>query len=327
LCKGFDVIHYHNISLVGGPGILKYGEGIKLYTMHEYWLVCPTHMLFRYNREVCRSPHCAVCELSYKRPPQLWRHFGVLQKHLRHVDAFIAPSRFTRDIHQRSGLHIPIVHIPNFVTSRPAADVEKFDAGQPRTKDYFLFVGRLEKLKGLQTLLPVFRRFRKADLWIAGSGTYEPELRRLAADMPNVRFLGQKNEGELQVLYRRAIAVIVPSVAYECSPLVTLESFRQRTPVVVRNLGGMPEPIHESGGGFIYDTDEALFDAMDELASNRSRRNELGLRGYEAFKTNWTTEAHLGRYFDLIEEIRRSRRNATDSESAERREAVRVGRY
>src|ERR1051325_402073 len=56
LCKGFDVIHYHNISLVGVPGILKYGEGIKLYTMHEYWLVCPTHMLFRYNREVCRSP-------------------------------------------------------------------------------------------------------------------------------------------------------------------------------------------------------------------------------------------------------------------------------
>jgi hypothetical protein len=41
---GFDVIHYHNISLVGGPTILAYGQGIKLYTMHEYWLVCPTHV-------------------------------------------------------------------------------------------------------------------------------------------------------------------------------------------------------------------------------------------------------------------------------------------
>src|SRR6185369_2208253 len=42
LNRGFDVIHYHNISLVGGPKILEYGQAIKLYTMHEYWLVCPT---------------------------------------------------------------------------------------------------------------------------------------------------------------------------------------------------------------------------------------------------------------------------------------------
>ncbi len=41
LDKGFDVINYHNISSVGGPRILEYGQGIKLYTMHEYWLVCP----------------------------------------------------------------------------------------------------------------------------------------------------------------------------------------------------------------------------------------------------------------------------------------------
>src|SRR3972149_1258566 len=36
LQKGFDVIHYHNISLVGGPNILAYGKGVKLYSMHEY---------------------------------------------------------------------------------------------------------------------------------------------------------------------------------------------------------------------------------------------------------------------------------------------------
>ena len=43
----YDVIHFHNISLVGGPAVLGYGAGIKLYTTHEYWLVCPTHVLFR----------------------------------------------------------------------------------------------------------------------------------------------------------------------------------------------------------------------------------------------------------------------------------------
>ena len=33
---GFDVIHFHNISLVGGPGLLKYGNAVKLYTLHEF---------------------------------------------------------------------------------------------------------------------------------------------------------------------------------------------------------------------------------------------------------------------------------------------------
>ncbi len=43
----FDVIHFHNVSLVGGPGVLAYGEGVKLYTTHEHWLVCPMHTLWR----------------------------------------------------------------------------------------------------------------------------------------------------------------------------------------------------------------------------------------------------------------------------------------
>jgi glycosyltransferase involved in cell wall biosynthesis len=34
--NAFDVVHFHNISLVGGPGILRYGDGIKVYTTHEH---------------------------------------------------------------------------------------------------------------------------------------------------------------------------------------------------------------------------------------------------------------------------------------------------
>ena len=65
----FDVIHYHNISLIGGPKILHFGQGIKLYTLHEYWLLCPTHLLFKYNRKPCTHQHCFACTLAYKRPP------------------------------------------------------------------------------------------------------------------------------------------------------------------------------------------------------------------------------------------------------------------
>jgi len=37
------------ISSLGGPKILEYGHAIKLYTMHECWLIWATHVLFRFN--------------------------------------------------------------------------------------------------------------------------------------------------------------------------------------------------------------------------------------------------------------------------------------
>lgn len=305
LDKGFDVIHYHNISLVGGPKILEYGQGIKLYTMHEFWLICPTHILLKFNRIPCTRPLCFPCSLVHKRPPQWWRYSGLLDGAIKHVDAFIAPSRFSRDKHLERGFDAPIVHLPNFV---PAMDDEALipeerDEGNLPQMPFFLYVGRLEKLKGLQTLIPVFRHYNKARLLVAGSGSYEPRLRQLAGDDANIRFLGHLRGAQLQTFYRHARAVIVPSTCFETLPLVIIEAFRRQTPVIARNLGGMPRIIEESGGGFVYDKAEELVGAMDQLVMDPSSRDELGQRGYQAFQRNWTPEPHLEQYFSLIRKI------------------------
>ena len=304
LAKGFDVIHYHNASLIGGPKLLEYGEAIKLYTMHEYWLICPTHMLLKFNRKPCTERHCLVCTLTHRRPPQWWRYTGLLQAAAKHVDAFIAPSRFSKQVHE-AGLRIPAVYLPNFI---PSSDIASCATSVPsKSEPYFLFVGRLEKLKGVQTLIPLFRRYQKAQLWIAGTGNYERELRNLAQESPNIRFFGYRSQRELQILYRQAIAVIVPSLYYEVFPLVTIEAFRQKTPILVRNLGGLPEIVSDSGGGFVYSSEEELESAIDQLVTSPSLQRDLGLRGYEAYKQNWTAEAHLLRYFGLIREIAEAR--------------------
>jgi glycosyltransferase involved in cell wall biosynthesis len=302
LDRGFDVIHYHNISLVGGPKVLEYGRGLKLYTMHEYWLGCPTHVLFKFNREACTHRQCVLCSLTYKRPPQWWRYTGLLESALKHVDVFISPSRFGKDIHRTMGLDIPIVRLANFVspagtTSASASGDQELDA------PYFLFVGRLEKLKGVQTIIPVFRHYRKAKLLIAGQGRLESQLRELAAGSPNIRFLGYQSDCRLSALYRGAVAVIMPSLCYESLPLVLLEAFREGTPVIVRNLGGMPEVVEESGGGFVFTTEEELAAAMDQLLADPSRRQTLGARGYQAYRQNWTPEVHVERYLALIREV------------------------
>ena len=92
----YDVIHYHNMSLIGITA-LQYGSAIKLYTMHEHWLVCPMHVLWKFNREVCTKRNCFSCMVAGKRPPQFWRYTGLLEKMLQNVDGFISPSRFTKN--------------------------------------------------------------------------------------------------------------------------------------------------------------------------------------------------------------------------------------
>ena len=78
--RPFDVIHYHNISLIGGPKILEYGHAVKLYTLHEYWPICPTHLLFKFNREACTYKQCLACILVHKRPPQFWRYTDMIEQ-------------------------------------------------------------------------------------------------------------------------------------------------------------------------------------------------------------------------------------------------------
>ena len=232
---------------------------------------------------------------------------------VKHVDAFIALSQFSKDIHDQMGLALPIVHIPGFVPNQEAvSSTPDSSTVQTLGDPYFLFVGRLKKLKGLQTLIPVFRQYRKAKLLIVGTGEDEPSLRRLAEGIVNIQFLGYLSGPKLEALYRSAIALIVPSICFESFPLVILEAFRTQTPVIVRNLGGMLESIRESGGGFVYDTKEELIAAMDRLLEDPSCRHELGLRGYQAYQRNWTDAVHLKRYLGLIHDIAMKRGQTLD---------------
>ena len=141
----------------------------------------------------------------------------MLQSAIQHVDAFIAPSRFSKEIHHRMGVNTRIVHLPNFVPDAgngPVLPLRQY-RHRPQQKPYFLFVGRLEKIKGLQTLIPVFRHYEKAQLWIAGEGAYGTQARQLADGSDNVRFLGYRTKEELQKLYRNATAVVLPSLSFE----------------------------------------------------------------------------------------------------------------
>lgn len=299
LGQGFDVTFFHNISLVGGPALLREGRGVTLYEAHEHWLVCPMHVLWRYGRERCDGRDCLRCTLSYHRPPQLWRWTGMLEREIRNVDAFIAKSRFSRDKHYEFGFPRDMEVIPYFLPGEAATE-DRGDTPSPHPRPFFLFVGRLEKIKGLEDVIPSFSGSEGPDLLIAGDGEYAATLRALATDMPRVRFLGRVAGDRLAAYYQHALALIVPSVCFETFGIILIEAFRQGTPVIARRLGPFPEIVETAGAGLLFENRVELEAAVHELSEFPERRHILSVAGKRAFDEHWSEESVMPQYLDLI---------------------------
>jgi glycosyltransferase involved in cell wall biosynthesis len=312
----FDVLHFHNPSLLGGPELLAMGRGVKLYTLHEQWLVCPTHVLWKYRRRVCDRPHCVRCTLSYRRPPQPWRLGGLLARSVAGLDALIAPSDTTARLHERFAELVPIERLDHFLPD-PSGSRASSRPDPSHERPYFLFAGRLESIKGIEGLVEFFRTPRAGDLFIAGSGALEATLRRRARNMTNVRFLGWLGQDRLAELYGDALAVILPTLGHESFPLVLLEAFARRTPVVARRFGAQGELLEASGAGFSYESEAELDGALERLAADPSLRRALGELGRSAYERRWTPQAHLSRYFSLIGRLARERGDAELAAAAE----------
>jgi glycosyltransferase involved in cell wall biosynthesis len=303
--RRFDVIVFNNISLVGGPGLLSYGgDALKVYVAHEHWLVCPTHVLWRFNREPCDKRACLRCSLSYRRPPQLWRYTGALARGLSSVDLFVARSEFSRQKHREFSFPEPMEVLPYFLPGAIPEQPEPRSSARPHERPYFLFVGRLARIKGVGSIIEAFRTYRDADLLVAGDGEEGDTLRNLAAGLPHVTFLGRVAQHDLRPLYEHAIAVLVPSLGFETFGIVLIEGFRYGTPGIGRRLGPIPEIVEQSGGGLLFSTDVELLDCMARLQRDPALRDRLGASAYRACREWWSEDVVVGRFLDLVSEAR-----------------------
>lgn len=308
----YDVIHFHNISLVGGPellGVQGHRPGVKIMTAHEWWLICPLSSLWKFGRGVCHQPQCVRCTLMAGRPPQFWRNTRSIANGLEHLDALLFPSRFALEMHRERGIRVRrMIHLPYFLPQdwgEPAGQPSRIPVTGPdsRGRPYFACAGRLVKEKGFQQLVPLMARLPDVDLKIAGAGLLEGELRSLAAPLENVQFTGLLDFPALMDLYRGARALIVPSQYYETFGYVVLEALSTGTPVIVHDNGALRELIEASGGGLSYKTEEELLRAMRSLADDDTLRGRLGAKGRDAVQTMWSEQTHIDTYLALIEHL------------------------
>jgi glycosyltransferase involved in cell wall biosynthesis len=273
---------------------------VTLYTLHDHWLICPAHVLWKFRRRPCDGPQCIRCSLINGIPPQLWRYTRWPNRCLENADALLAQSHFSAQMHRQAGISQPIRVLPAFSRPLPSSDAEDYRSARP----LFAYAGRVEPSKGIEDLVRAFRKRPQYDLVVAGAGSLLEKLRAEYADCPHIRFLGGVLHGEIASLFSASMAVISPTWGPEAFLLVNAEAMSCGTPVIGRRAGGSVETIERTGGGLIYEQPEELLPLVDRLAGNTTLRAELAERAAKGYREHFSEARWMEQYFETIEEIR-----------------------
>ena len=151
--------------------------------------------------------------------------------------------------------------------------------------NYVLSVGRLESVKRVDLIVRAMTSVDPAiRLVIAGDGTQRENVERAAAAAgvsDRTTFLGAVEDDQLLDLYANALAVVYPPFDEDFG-YVTLEAFLSRKPVVTcTDSGGPNEFVVDGVNGYSTEpTPEAVADAINALASDRSRTARMGDAGF-----------------------------------------------
>jgi D-inositol-3-phosphate glycosyltransferase len=174
--------------------------------------------------------------------------------------------------------------------------------GVDARKKLVLFVGRIEPLKGLETLIRAIACHRTARLGqvtlaiIGGDPDVSPlemtaemaRIQQLCDDLCMGRmvvFLGKRGQDTLPYYYSAADVLVMPS-HYESFGMVALEAMACGTPVIASQVGGLAYLIKDGETGFhVPDQDpDALCEKLLVLLDDRQQRESMGLRAAEYAK-------------------------------------------
>ncbi len=261
-----QVVHFHNTFPLISPAAYyaAHSEGVPVVqTLHNYRLLCPNGLFFR-DGGVCEDcigksvPWPGVAHACYRGSraasgtvtAMLTVH-RALRTWTKKVDVYVALTEFARRKFIEGGITEEKIFIkPNFVHPDPGAGEGK--------GDYFLYVGRLSKEKGVDTVLAAWERFGgRIPLKVVGDGPMALEVAEAARKMRGVEWLGRQPGDRVLELMKDAGALIFPSSWYEGFPKVIAEAYATGLPVIASNLGSMSSLIRARGTGLHFRPDDA----------------------------------------------------------------------
>jgi glycosyltransferase involved in cell wall biosynthesis len=291
-------------------------------TLHDHKLICPNYSMFD-GRAFCyrcrgrRFHQAAIArcnEGSFPRSLLLtveayWQKWSRVYDGIRY---FITPSRYLRDTFLAEGFAPDrVVYVAPFVArdswgarAAPGGATAASAPVRSLPERYVLYFGRIGPEKGLLTLLEAVCQLRGVSLVVCGEGPLRERLEARAArgGGAEIVFTGFLGRAALDGVIRRSSVVVLPSISPENAPYTVLEAMALGRPVIVSNLGGLPE-LAGSGGGLIFEAGSAnsLASRIREVWEDEELASSLGRKGAQFVEDRLTEDRHL----DEIESLYR----------------------
>lgn len=275
-----DIVHVHNTLNLVSPSV--YYAAIACHvplvqTIHNFRLLCPGATFYR-DGHICedcleKGLFCAVKHGCYRESrlqtlacvinAKFHRMTGIYKKL-----NYICLTEFNRDkllsLKQISPERVFVK--PNFVESINGEIVPP-----EKRADQFIFVGRLEKLKGVDVLLRAWKMMGESapKLLLCGNGPMEQRCREYIAKngLESVEMMGFVPNERVREMVANSKALILPTQCYEGFPMTIAEAFAVGTPVIASDLGNAGSLVEEgvTGCKFAADSPEELKRAVVRL--------------------------------------------------------------
>ncbi|MDD5039084.1 MAG: glycosyltransferase family 4 protein [Dehalococcoidales bacterium] len=234
----------------------------------------------------------------------------ILKRRARNLDGKIAVSKPAME-YAGKYVHGNYDIIPNGINlehfSSDVTPIEKFRDG----KQNILFVGRLERRKGLIYLLRAYHRIKQeipdSRLIVVGPGTrlrkkYEKWVAR--NNLKDVIFIGYVSYADLPRYYQTADVFCAPATSRESFGIVLLEAMALGKPIVASNIDGYASVVTHGEEGWLVPPKDSrrLAEALRSVLGDEARRQQMGAKGkIKAVKYSWEQIAQ--RVFDYYVKV------------------------
>lgn len=256
-----DVVHLNNIHTQLSPVIAKiaHERDIRVvWTLHDTKMVCPCYTCTREGkwctecftdkkaviRHMCMPGGLPGAIIGY-REIMKWNREALEE----YTDLFLPPSQFMMDTCVEGGYSPEKFRVLcNFIDVSKIPQMTQIE----QTKgDYYVYLGRVNEVKGVRTLCKAAAQLDKR-LIVIGGGELLSELQEAYKDCEQIEFKGQMKWEEFMPILRGARFMVLPAEWSENNPLTMIESQSLGTPVLGARIGGIPELIEEEKSGMTF---------------------------------------------------------------------------
>lgn len=271
-----DIVITHNLMGLGFllPRLFR-KMGIRhIHVLHDIQLLHPSGLMIYGKEEVLEGFFSKVYRFFCR------SHFGS-------PSTVVSPSLWLMNEHLRRGFFL---NSEKMVAMNPvAAEIPSATKESSGTYLRFLFVGQIEKHKGVISLLEAFRAAKlkvgSCQLKIIGDGSLMPALRGAAKNDPDIILLGRREKSFVIDSMRNSDFLVMPSLCYENSPTVIYEAASVGLPSIASAIGGAPELIAKFGGlsfepGNAGDLAEKMIQAGETGIQLKKIDEDLSIKSY-----------------------------------------------